>query len=313
MAFVNFSLLFGVGAAGGSDRLASGDAPAAEAFGLSGDPVSETASRNQSAAIAAEALVAVAAALSGHRVGAATLARPSVHSLQLGNWILAGVLGSLLLIAGLLTVLALVQRRGRLVGGGLLLATLLLAGSTTWIVRATLADDEEVPIGNQQAPVAAVLVFDTSPRMQYQWRIRRVSRKRGILAYWLIRQLPPDSEVAVVDSRPGGAVFAVDLSAALRSIERLETTGVPVPLTSTVNQAIELAAASRKARREVYVFSDLTEAAWTAGSPVALQRRWPNRTTCSAVRRWTWAATTRRTRRWASCGCRTKSCRRAAN
>ncbi len=204
---------------------------------------------------------------------AATLARPSVHSLQLGNWILAGVLGSLLLIAGLLAVLALVQRRGWLVSGGLLLAVLLLAGSTAWIVRATLADDKDVPIGNQQAPVAAVLVFDTSPRMQYQWQNQTRLQEARDTAYWLIRQLPPDSEVAIIDSRPGGAVFAVDLSAALRSIERLETTGVPLPLTSTLSQAVELAAASRKERREVYVFSDLTEAAWTAESPVALQRR----------------------------------------
>jgi hypothetical protein len=204
---------------------------------------------------------------------AATLARPSVHSLQLGNWILAGVLGSLLLIASLLTVLALFQRRGWLVSGGLLLAALVLAGSTAWIVRATLADDKDVPIGNQQAPVAAVLVFDTSPRMQYQWQNQTRLQEARDTAYWLIRQLPPDSEVAVIDSRPGGAVFAVDLSAALQSIERLETTGVPLPLTSTVSQAVELAAASRKERREVYVFSDLTEAAWTAESPVALQRR----------------------------------------
>jgi hypothetical protein len=204
---------------------------------------------------------------------AAALARPSVHSLQLGNWMLAGVLGLLLSIAGLLTLLSLFQRRGGLVSGGLLLATLLLAGATAWTVRSTLADDRQVAIGNQQAPVAAVLVFDTSPRMQYLWQNQTRLQEAQDLALWLIRQLPPDSEVAVVDSRPGGAVFAVDLSAALRSIERLETAGMPLPLTSVVDQAVELAAASRKARREVYVFSDLTAAAWTAESPAALQRR----------------------------------------
>ncbi len=204
---------------------------------------------------------------------AATLARPSVHSLQLGNWILAGVLGFLLLIAGLLTVLSLIQRRGGLTTGALLLATLILAGSTAWIVRSTLADDNQAPIGNEQAPVAAVLVFDTSPRMQYLWQNQTRLQQAQDTAYWLIRQLPPDSEVAVVDSRPGGAVFSVDLAAALRSIERLEVTGTPLPVTRVVDQAVELAAASRKSRREVYVFTDLTRAAWTAESPTALQRR----------------------------------------
>jgi hypothetical protein len=213
-------------------------------------------------------------------LAAAALARPSVHSLQWGNWILAGVLGMGLLVAGLLTALALLQRRGRLVGGGLLLATLLLGGLTAWIVRSTLADDQEAPIGSEQAPVAAVLVFDTSPRMQYVWQNQTRLEEAQELAYWLIRQLPPDSEVAVVDSRPTGAVFAVDLAAALRSIERLEATGVPVPLTSAVNQAFELAGSSRKARREVYVFSDLTDAAWSAGSPAALQRRLAEASDC---------------------------------
>ncbi|MCH5373461.1 MAG: BatA domain-containing protein, partial [Planctomycetes bacterium] len=204
---------------------------------------------------------------------AATLARPSVHSLQLGNWILAGVIGFLLLIAALLTGLSLIQRRGALVTGGLLAATVLLAGSEAWIVRSTLADNRQAPIGNERAPVAAVLVFDTSPRMQYLWQNQTRLQQAQETAFWLIRQLPPDSEVAVVDSRPGGAVFSVDLAAAQRSIERLETTGTPLPLPGVLDQAIELAAASRKARREVYVFSDLTESAWTAESPTALQRR----------------------------------------
>ncbi len=204
---------------------------------------------------------------------AAALARPSVHSAQLGNWIVASALGVLLLIAGLASTLALLQQRGRLVSGLLLLATLLLAGSTAWVVRATLADDRPLLIGDDQAPVAAVLVFDTSPRMQYLWQnLTRLDEARD-MADWLIRQLPPDSEVAVLDSRPFTAGFAVDLSAALRSIERLEMTGVPLPLTTVVNQAVELAASSSLVRREVYVFSDLTQPAWTDESPVALQRR----------------------------------------
>lgn len=204
---------------------------------------------------------------------AIALARPSVRSQQLGDWITIGVLGGLLLLVGLAAILALVQRRSRLASGGLLLAAVVLALWLAWMVRSALARGDQAGLGNERAPVAAVLVFDSSPRMQYLWRNEtRLDQAKGI-ASWLIRQLPADSEVAVVSSRPGGTVFAVDLAAAERSIERLESTAVPLPLTTVVDQAVELAAASRKDRREVYVFSDLTEAAWSGESPAALRRR----------------------------------------
>jgi hypothetical protein len=204
---------------------------------------------------------------------AAALARPSVRSQQLGDWGLIGVLGGMLLIVGVLALLAVVQRRSGLVRGGLLVAAAVLVISLGWAVRSTLATGRQAVIGNERAPVAAVLVFDSSPRMQYLWQNRTRLEQAGEIARWLIRQLPADSEVAVVDSRPGGAVFAVDWSAAERSIERLETTGVPLPLTQVLEQAVELAVANRKSRREVYVFTDLTAAAWTEGSPAGLRRR----------------------------------------
>ena len=93
------------------------------------------------------------------------------------------------------------------------------------------------------------------------------------IAQWLVRQLPGDSEMAVLDSRPGGAAFAVDLAAAQRSVERLETTGVPLPLVEVAERAIKLTQASQKPRKEVYLFSDLSRAGWTGQSPAILQQR----------------------------------------
>ncbi len=204
---------------------------------------------------------------------AAVLARPSVPSMALGDWILIGLVGTVLLAVGLLAVLALLQRRGRWASGGFGLATVALALALALMLHRTLARDESATIGNEQAPVAAVLVFDTSPRMQYlRQNQTRLDQAREI-AQWLIRQLPGDSEVAVVDSRPGGAAFAVDLAAAQRSIERLETTGVPSPLTDVAERAVKLAQTSQKARKEVYLFSDLSRASWMGPSSAILQEQ----------------------------------------
>lgn len=204
---------------------------------------------------------------------AAALARPSVHSMMLGNWIIIGILGTLSLIAALLALLSTLQKRGRVAVLGSLSASLLLAVVLVVMLLRTLGDGDKQVIGNQRAPVGAVLVFDTSLRMQYLRRNSTRLEEAQDVAYWLIRQLPPDSEVAVVDSRQSGVVFAIDLAAAERSVERLEVASVPLPFMDVVNQAVELAAASTKARKEVYVFTDMTRPAWAAVSPVRLQRR----------------------------------------
>jgi len=204
---------------------------------------------------------------------AAALARPSVPSPALGDWILTGLAGAALFLVGLLGVLALLQRRGPWAIGGLGLAACILAVVLAVMLNRTLARDASKSIGNEQAPVAAVLAFDTSPRMQYVWQNQTRLDKAREIAQWLIRQLPPDSEVAVLDSRPGGAAFAVDLAAAQRSVERLEATGVPLPLADVADQAVKLTQASQKTRKEVYLFSDLSRAGWTGQPPERLQQR----------------------------------------
>ncbi len=65
-------------------------------------------------------------------------------------------------------------------------------------------------LGNQESPVAAALVFDTSPQMLYRFRNEsRVEAARDT-GLWLLEQLPIDSEIAVLDSRTDMASFAVD-------------------------------------------------------------------------------------------------------
>jgi Aerotolerance regulator N-terminal len=204
---------------------------------------------------------------------AAALARPSVPSLAMGNWIIIGVLATVLTLIGLLAVLALVQRRGRLVAGGTAAAALLLAVALTVMLSVTLRSTEPSLLGNREAPVGAVLVFDSSPRMQYLWQNKTRLEQAREIALWLIRQLPADSEMAVVDARPGSAVFAVDLAAAQRSVERMDITFVPAPLVQVLDAAVQLAATSTRSRKEVYVLTDLTRGAWHAESYALLQRR----------------------------------------
>lgn len=204
---------------------------------------------------------------------AVTLARPSVPSPAVGDWILTGLVAATLLLVGLTALLALLQRRGRWVAGGLGLASLALAMLLAVLLSRVTGRQESSVIGNEQAPVAAVLAFDTSPRMQYLWQNQTRLDKAREIAQWLVRQLPRDSELAVLDSRAGGAAFAVDLAAAERSVERLETTGVPQPLVDVAERAVKLSQASQKPRKEVYLFSDLSRAAWTSQSPAMLQQR----------------------------------------
>ena len=60
------------------------------------------------------------------------------------------------------------------------------------------------------------------------------------------------------------AVFAVDPGAARQRIERLDDQGMTQPLSVAVETAIDLLETSEKARKELYVFTDLSRASWSS-------------------------------------------------
>lgn len=128
-------------------------------------------------------------------------------------------------------------------------------------------------LGDQEAPVAAALVFDTAPRLDYRQENRTRLEAARELADWLLGQLPAESQVAIVDGREGPAVFQVDLPSARQRIERLETSAAARPLAASLDAAAELLATSPLERREVYVFSDLAAAAWGGESAARLAPR----------------------------------------
>lgn len=126
-------------------------------------------------------------------------------------------------------------------------------------------------IADQDAPVRAVFVFDTSPRMQYRQQNQTRLEQAQEMSLWLLSQLPAESQVAAVDSQPGPGVFQIDLGAARQRIERLETVSVAQPLISSIEEAVRLLEEPIDEGGEIYVFTDLSQAAWTDGSAERLR------------------------------------------
>ena len=128
-------------------------------------------------------------------------------------------------------------------------------------------------LGDQEAPVAAALVFDTNPRMGYRQQNQTRLEVAQETAAWLLPQLPRESDVSVVDSRTGTAVFAVDVGAARQRVERLDAESMSQPLVQAIESAVDLLATSEKERKEIYVFTDLSQAAWSPSAAGELASR----------------------------------------
>jgi hypothetical protein len=193
---------------------------------------------------------------------AAALARPSVDSATAGDWLFALALGVLFLIAALAAASAWIGSRGKALAGALTAVAMLLLLGTGFTAASAMRETSHLSIGDQEAPVAAAVVIDTSPRMAYRHENRTRLEQAQETALWLLPQIPPESEVAVLDSRPGPAVFNVDRAAARSALERLQPAAAGRPLTEVLADALALVGRSEKSRKEIYVFTDRTEAAW---------------------------------------------------
>lgn len=221
---------------------------------------------------------------------AAALARPRVSAGVFGNWLLVGGLSLLLVGTVAVGTVAGIQRRGRAVLTVIGSAAVVLAAVLVTLLVATLRQPGSVMVGDQQAPVAAALIFDTSPRMDYRQQNQTRLEKAQDTGAWLIRQLPPDSQIAVLESRanlatapratnaadpsgPRTAGFAVDLAAAEKAIRSLKTTGVPRPLPLVIQESLQLVAENPLTQKEVYVFTDLAQQAWDEESAAQLAER----------------------------------------
>ena len=65
-------------------------------------------------------------------------------------------------------------------------------------------------LGSQESPVAAALVFDAAPHMEYRHENKtrlEVARQWGLS---LLAEFPPESQIAVLDTHSSGGGFAAD-------------------------------------------------------------------------------------------------------
>jgi hypothetical protein len=152
----------------------------------------------------------------------------------------------------------------------LLLRLLVVAALCLALARPRLYSDLPSLTGNQK--IAAVLVFDTSPSMEYTVadRTRLDEAKRRALE--LIDELPDGSRVAVLDSAQPGGEF-LDQPARMRErINSLQIQPANGPLTRQLDSAYKLfrdleaefEGADELPPRYLYLFSDRCRLCWNA-------------------------------------------------
>lgn len=120
--------------------------------------------------------------------------------------------------------------------------------------------------GKEGAPLAVAVVVDNSLRMQYVHQNRSRLEQAAETAQELVGKLPEEAMVAVCDLGRAAGGFAPDLSAATSRLRNLRAAPDARPLAAVVVEAIAMVAAEEERRQEVFVFTDLTAAAWTADS-----------------------------------------------
>ncbi len=205
-------------------------------------------------------------------LAALALTRVSVSSAVFGQWLIIGGLTGLFFLIAAMLIISIISRRSHLVTWVLGAGGLLIFGTWVAMLITTLSAAGPRIIGDREAPVASVMIFDSSPRMAYHHENRTRLEQAQQTANWLVGRLPPDSKVAVIDSRAITPVFSIDISSARDMIRRVTTTGAPRSLEQLLETAIRLTNESAQKRKEIYLFSDLSETAWQMDDPVRLRR-----------------------------------------
>jgi hypothetical protein len=116
--------------------------------------------------------------------------------------------------------------------------------------------------GKENGPIAAVLVVDNSLRMQYQQHNQTRLAEAQELAQWLLRQLPSDSPVAVVDRSGRYRSQDLDRDAAELRVERIELSAAVRPMGEALRDACDWLREQTDFRGEIYVFTDMSTEAW---------------------------------------------------
>jgi hypothetical protein len=146
-----------------------------------------------------------------------------------------------------------------------LLLLLLRAGAIAFLALALARPTIKLSqrFGNQEAPVAAALIFDSAPHMQYRYDKKTRLEAAQEFGQWLLEQLPPESQIAVCDSSMSPQNFDADRGWSKHRIGELGITPNPRPLTRIIGEAAQmLKDKSQLQSKEIYVFTDLSRASW---------------------------------------------------
>ena len=155
----------------------------------------------------------------------------------------------------------------------LLLATrcILLAALATALARPFLqppaaAGGPAPDAGPAGEGVAIAVVVDNGPNAAYEARNRSRLEEAQESAGWLLEQWPAETPVVLADRSPSGAATLVDPRSATPRVERLRITPAARSLAATVRDAVQRLAETPAARREAFVFTDLSSGAWDESS-----------------------------------------------
>ena len=125
---------------------------------------------------------------------------------------------------------------------------------------------------DQEAPVAAVLIFDNSLSMEYEHRGKTRLQEAKELAERVVHELPEGSKITVLESANPVRSVGLDIPGGLAQIETISSDATPRPLNDAIAIALESLAKSTYDRREVYVFSDLAANSWDLTASEQLQQ-----------------------------------------
>ena len=199
---------------------------------------------------------------------AAALARPIVASAVAGGWWMAGLVGLVGLVVGGLAITQWQRAPGAALSWVLAVVALLLLLLLGWLLfRVTTVPEAALPAGDSEEPLAAVMIFDTSPRMGFVQDNQSRLAMAQELGRSLLKQLPRDSEIAVINTMQTGEAFSIDRAAAMSQVNSLKPSFATDDLPETIGRALDLLESSERERRELYVFTDLTTASWPGATP----------------------------------------------
>ena len=195
---------------------------------------------------------------------AAAMAGPSVATQEYGNWITLGGVGFSGLVVAMVLGAALWLAKARnwlLIGvlGVLLFGHVVYGG---WSAVRLLSSDSVQLIGDSKAPVAALVVVDTSPRMTYTFENETRLQRTQELGGWLLGQFPADSEVCVLATDNERPFFSVDVSAAKKRLDTLDIAYNSSFIPETFNEGLKLLEKAQQERKEIYILTDLTSRSW---------------------------------------------------